>query len=86
MNDQLTLYLNQEKKDDYGCIGECYLCAHHYIIYFMSNIVPKTRHGGRNKRFSSSNRKVDENKRKAVIEEKLRFLEEDFYEDPNKMA
>lgn len=52
----------------------------------MSSAVPKTRHGGRNKRFSAAVRKVDENKRKAVIEEKLRFLEEDFFEDPNKMA
>jgi len=52
----------------------------------MSNIVPKTRHGGRNKRFAAAIRKVDENKRKAVIEEKLRFLEDDFFEDPNKMA
>jgi hypothetical protein len=40
----------------------------------MSNIVPKTRHGGRNKRFGTSMKKVDENKRKAVIEEKLRYL------------
>ena len=52
----------------------------------MSNPVSKTRQGGRNKRFSSSVKKVDQNKRKAVIEEKLRFLEEDFFEDPNKMA
>jgi len=52
----------------------------------MSTTVPKTRHGGRNKRFAATVRKVDENKRKAVIEEKLRFIEEDFYEDPNKMA
>jgi hypothetical protein len=29
---------------------------------------------------------VDENKRRAVIEEKLRYLEEDFFEDPDKMA
>lgn len=52
----------------------------------MSSAIPKTRHGGRNKRFSAAVRKVDENKRKAVIEEKLRYLEEDFFEDPNKMA
>jgi zinc finger HIT domain-containing protein 1 len=52
----------------------------------MSSAIPKTRHGGRNKRFSAAVRKVDENKRRAVIEEKLRYLEEDFFEDPNKMA
>jgi len=52
----------------------------------MSNAIPKTRQGGRNKRFSAAVRKVDENKRKAVIEEKLRYLEEDFFEDPDKMA
>ena len=33
----------------------------------MSSIVPKTRHGGRTKRFAASIKKVDENKRKAVI-------------------
>ena len=52
----------------------------------MSSVVPKTRHGARNKRFNTNVKKVDEQKRKAVIEEKLRFLEEDFFEDPNKMA
>ena len=52
----------------------------------MSSAVPRTRHGGRNKRFAATTRKVDENKRKAVIEDKLRYLEEDFFEDPNKMA
>ena len=52
----------------------------------MSATVPRTRHGARNKRFSATVRKVDENKRRAVIEEKLRYLEEDFFEDPNKMA
>ena len=57
-----------------------------FYNHTMSNIVPKTRHGGRNKRFAAAIRKVDENKRKAVIEEKLRFLEDDFFEDPNKMA
>ena len=41
---------------------------------------------GKSKRFSAAVKKVDENKRRAVIEEKLRFLEEDFFEDPNKMA
>jgi hypothetical protein len=41
----------------------------------MSNIAQKTRHGGRNKRFSTSIKKVDDNKRKAVIEEKLNYLE-----------
>jgi hypothetical protein len=41
----------------------------------MSSAIPKTRHGGRNKRFSAAVRKVDENKRRAVIEEKLRYLE-----------
>jgi hypothetical protein len=52
----------------------------------MSTPVPKTRHGARNKRFNTNIKKVDEQKRKAVIEEKLRFLEEDFFEDLNKMA
>ncbi len=52
----------------------------------MESQVPKTRHGGRNKKFSTALKKVDENKRKAVVEEKLRFLEEDFYEDLDKLA
>ena len=51
----------------------------------MSNPHPKTRQG-RNKRFNTNLKKVDEQKRKSVIEEKLRYLEEDFFEDPNKMA
>ena len=59
---------------------------YNYIQAIMSSAVPRTRHGGRNKRFTATVRKVDENKRRAVIGDKLRYLEEDFFEDPNKMA
>ena len=51
----------------------------------MSGAV-KTRHGGRNNRFNTSRKKVDANQRKAVAQDKLMYLEEDFFEDPDKMA
>ena len=50
----------------------------------MSNAV-RTRHGNRANRFGTR-RKVDANQRKAVTQDKLMYLQDDFYEDPDKMA
>lgn len=40
----------------------------------MSGAV-KTRHGGRNNRFTTTKRKVDANQRRAVAQDKLMYLE-----------
>lgn len=50
----------------------------------MSNAV-RTRHGNRGNRFNSR-RKVDASQRKAVTQDKLMYLQDDFFEDPDKMA
>jgi hypothetical protein len=50
----------------------------------MSTAV-RTRYGSRANRFGTS-RKVDIKQRKAVTQDKLMYLEDDFYEDPDKMA
>jgi len=46
----------------------------------------KTRLANRIKRFSSNLKKVDEDKRKSIIADKLNYLESDYYEEPNRLA
>lgn len=46
----------------------------------------KTRLANRIKRFSNNIKKVDEDKRRSIIADKLNYLESDYYEEPNRLA
>ena len=46
----------------------------------------KTRLANRIKKFGTSFKKVDADKRRSIHQDKLNYLESDYYEEPNKMA
>ena len=46
----------------------------------------KTRLANRIKKFGTNFKKVDVDKRKSIKQDKLNYLESDYYQEPNKMA